>query len=243
MHPEGTVFIVDDHESFRESLGRLLESVGFPVEKLPSAEAFLERIDPARPGCLILDIRMPGMSGIELQEKLARLRIGIPIIILSAHGDVETAVRVMHSGAVDFIKKPYDVPRLLERIRQALELDGHRRRAEAERADVAERLALLTPREREVMMLLATGKAVKEIAFGLGLSQRTVNVHRGHILTKLRVESAVDLARMARIARDDLPADMMPSDSGLPDEGLPGTGRPGNGGPGNGSSAWRWKQA
>ncbi|MFQ5501985.1 MAG: response regulator transcription factor [Phycisphaerae bacterium] len=203
MDPEGIVFIVDDDEAFRESLGRLLESAGMRVRKFPGAEAFLEGYDPTLTGCLVLDIRMPGMSGLELQDKLAKLKIGIPIIILSAHGDVETAVRVMHGGAVDFIRKPYDTTRLLERLCQALSLDARRRQEEAERAEVSKSLARLTPREHEVMLLLASGKSVKEIAFGLGLSQRTVNVHRGHIMTKLRIDSVVDLATMARVAEED----------------------------------------
>ncbi len=210
MDPEGIVFIVDDDEAFRESLGRLLESAGMRVRKFHGAESFLEGYDPTLTGCLVLDIRMPGMSGLELQDKLAKLKIGIPIIILSAHGDVETAVRVMHAGAVDFIRKPYDTTRLLERLCQALSLDARRRKDEAERAEVAKSLTRLTPREHEVMLLLATGKSVKEIAFGLGLSQRTVNVHRGHIMTKLRIDSVVDLATMARVAESDTGEDGRP---------------------------------
>ncbi|MFQ5412643.1 MAG: response regulator transcription factor, partial [Phycisphaerae bacterium] len=173
------------------------------VRKFPGAEAFLEGYDPDLPGCLVLDIRMPGMSGLELQDKLAKLKIGIPIIILSAHGDVETAVRVMHAGAVDFIRKPYDTARLLDRLCQALALDTRRRQEEAAKAEVARCLARLTPREHEIMLFLATGKTVKEIAFGLGLSQRTVNVHRSHIMTKLRVDSVIDLAAMARFVEED----------------------------------------
>ena len=196
MDPEATVHVVDDDKAVRESLQRLMESVGVVVETYPSAQAFLDGYDRARPGCLVLDIRMPGMSGLELQEKLADEGIGLPVIIISAHGNVEKAVRAMKAGAVDFIKKPYKGQLLLERIRQALELDARMRRKEEERAEVGARIARLTPREREVMHLLAAGKRPKQIAFELGLSRKTVDVHRGHIMMKMQVDSLVELARM-----------------------------------------------
>ena len=196
MDPEATVHVVDDDKAVRESLQRLMESVGVVVETYPSAQAFLDGYDRARPGCLVLDIRMPGMSGLELQEKLADEGIGLPVIIISAHGNVEKAVRAMKAGAVDFIKKPYKGQLLLERIRQALELDARMRRKEEERAEVGARIARLTPREREVMHLLAAGKPPKQIAFELGLSRKTVDVHRGHIMMKMQVDSLVELARM-----------------------------------------------
>ena len=196
MDPEATVHVVDDDKAVRESLQRLMESVGVVVETYPSAQAFLDGYDRARPGCLVLDIRMPGMSGLELQEKLADEGIGLPVIIISAHGNVEKAVRAMKAGAVDFIKKPYKGQLLLERIRQALELDACMRRKEEERAEVGARIARLTPREREVMHLLAAGKRPKQIAFELGLSRKTVDVHRGHIMMKMQVDSLVELARM-----------------------------------------------
>ena len=196
MDPEATVYVVDDDKAVRESLQRLMESVGVVVETYPSAQAFLDGYDRARPGCLVLDIRMPGMSGLELQEKLADEGIGLPVIIISAHGNVEKAVRAMKAGAVDFIKKPYKGQLLLERIRQALELDARMRRKEEERAEVGARIARLTPREREVMHLLAAGKRPKQIAFELGLSRKTVDVHRGHIMMKMQVDSLVELARM-----------------------------------------------
>lgn len=196
MDPEPTVFVVDDDEAMRKSLRRLMESVGLAVETHSSADGFLDSYDPARPGCLILDIRMPGMSGLELQDRLGTDRIHIPVIIISAHGDVEKVVRAMKSGALDFIKKPYKGKVLLTRIREALQLDRRIRREEAERADVAARLARLTPREREVMALLVIGKPAKRIAFELGLSRKTVDVHRGHVMTKMQVDSLVELARM-----------------------------------------------
>ena len=196
MTAEATVFVVDDDKAVRESLERLMKSVGLPVETYPSAQSFLETYDPARPGCLVLDIRMPGMSGLELQEKLARDRINIPIIIVSGHGDVEKAVRAMKGGAVDFIRKPYKGKVLLDRIQQALEMDAGQRREEAERAEVAARIASLTPREREVMKLLAAADSPKRIAFKLGLSRKTVDVHRNHIMMKMRVDSLVELVQL-----------------------------------------------
>ena len=198
MSNEATVFVVDDDEAMRKSLRRLMESVGLPVETYGNAEAFLANYDPARAGCLILDIRMPGMSGLELQEKLISDHIRIPTIIISAHGDVEKAVRAMKSGAVDFIRKPYKGKVLLTRIREALLLDARARNEEAQRADIADRIARLTPREREVMGLLVAGKPAKRIAFELGLSRKTIDVHRGHIMTKMRVDTLVELARMVQ---------------------------------------------
>lgn len=200
MHSEGTVFIVDDHDAFRDSLHRLLESSGFSAESYCNAEEFLDAYDPERPGCLILDIRMPGMSGIELQEKLAREGVRTPVIMISAHGDVETAVRAMLTGAVDFIKKPYDVTHLLDRVQQALEHEARMRRERARQAEVDTRMSLLTPREREVMQLLACGQTPKEIAFELDVCRKTVDVHRSHIMTKLGVDSLIDLARMVQVS-------------------------------------------
>jgi FixJ family two-component response regulator len=203
MKPEATVFVVDDDQALRDSLAWLMESVDLPVETYPSAQAFLDGYDASRPGCLLLDIRMPGMSGLELQEKLVQEGVRIPVIIISAYANVEQAVRAMKTGAVDFIKKPYKGEVLVERVCQALELDARIRREEAERADAAARVALLTPREREIMGMLAAGKSAKRIAYELDLSRKTVDVHRGHIMTKLRVESLVELVRIAELLRLD----------------------------------------
>lgn len=202
MAPEPTVFVVDDDEALRQSLTRLMESVNLPVESYADAQAFLDSYDSARPGCLVLDIRMPGMNGLTLQDKLAKGRVRIPVIIISAHGDVDKAVRAMKSGAIDFIKKPYKGELLLERIRQALELDARIRRQEAARAEVGARLALLSPREREVIEMLAAGKTPKQIAFELDLSRKTVDVHRGHIMMKMRAETLVNLVEMLRVYRN-----------------------------------------
>lgn len=199
MKTDATVFVVDDDQAVRESLSRLMESVGHKVATYAGAQEFLDSYDPSRPGCVVLDIRMPGMSGLDLQEKLARDGVRIPVIIISGHGDVEKAVRAMKAGAVDFLRKPYKAKVLLERIRQALELDAKIRRQEAERAKAAALIAHLTPREREVMGLLATGAPTKQIAYRLGLSRKTVDVHRAHIMMKLQIDSVVDIARLVEI--------------------------------------------
>ncbi len=198
MNAEETVHIVDDNTEFRESLRTLMESAGLPTETYASAQEFLDGYNTTRPGCLVLDIQMPGMNGLDLQEKLAKEGIHIPVIVLSAHGSVEKAVRAMKTGAVDFIRKPYEAEALMDRVWQALKLDAQRRKKDAQRVDVAERMGLLTPREFEVMELLVAGKAPKEIGYALGLSRKTVDVHRSHIMMKLKTQSIVDLVRVAQ---------------------------------------------
>jgi len=198
MDERPTIFVIDDNKTARESLARLLQASGFRVEPYSSAQLFLEDYDPARPGCLVLDIRMPGMTGLELQERLDRKGFRIPIIIMSGHATVENVVRAIKGGAVDFIKKPYRAKVLLERIRQALEADARIRGEQAERAELATRLALLSPREREVMDLLAEGKSAKDIAARFGLNRKTVDLHRAHLMDKLQANSVVDLVRIAQ---------------------------------------------
>jgi two-component system response regulator FixJ len=200
MEPEGTVFVVDDDEALRDSLAFLMKSVGLPVQTFPRAEAFLASYDVGQPGCLLLDIRMPGMSGLDLQERLRREADVMPIIIISGHADVEQAVRALKTGAVDFIKKPYSGEVLVDRVREALKLGVRLRRERAEQAAAQARVALLTAREREILAELASGKPVKQIAFELALSRKTVDVHRGHIMTKLRVDSMIELARISELA-------------------------------------------
>jgi FixJ family two-component response regulator len=197
VYAEPTVFVVDDDQAMRSSLSRLMQSVGLRVEAYASAAEFLNAFDSRAPGCLVLDIRMPGMDGLELQERLAADGIRIPVIIISAHGDVESAVRAMKCGAVDFVKKPYKGKVLLARIREALELDARIRGEQARQADVIARLARLTPREREVLALLVLGKSAKQIAFELGLSRKTVDVHRSHVMAKMQTDSVVELVAMS----------------------------------------------
>jgi len=206
MPPEPTVFVVDDDPAMRDSLCWLLQSVDLHVETYPSADAFLAAYDAGRPGCLVLDVRMPGMSGLNLQDELRTRHIRLPIIMLSGHAEVPTAVRALKAGAIDFMEKPFSDELLLDRIRQAIDLDREQRDAEAQRAAVAERYALLTPREREVMELVTAGKANKVIAAELGLSPKTVEVHRAAVMDKMRADSVADLVRMRLALSDQSPA-------------------------------------
>lgn len=201
MKPEGTVFVVDDDPKVRESLKKLMESAGFPFQVFSTAEAFLEAYDPATPGCLILDVHMPGMGGMELQEQLAAKGVPIPMIVITGHGTVPMAVEALQRGAVDFLEKPVDSHRLLRRIRQGLALDAERRRAQAERDAVAARFALLVPREREVVNLIAKGMTNKQIAAQLGVRVQAVGASRARAMDKLQVDSLPELIRLVLEAR------------------------------------------
>ncbi|MCG7949363.1 MAG: response regulator, partial [Candidatus Thiodiazotropha taylori] len=174
MSNRPTVFVVDDDQAMRNSLKWLIESVSMQVETFESANAFIQSYYPGRSGCLLLDVRMPGMSGLELQEYLKVNQIAIPVIIITGHGDVPMAVRAMKAGAVDFIEKPFNDELLLESIRHAMAVDAKQRDMQSQRAEIATRLARLTPREHEVMLMVTNGKANKEIATGLGVSSKTV---------------------------------------------------------------------
>lgn len=191
-----TVFVVDDDLAVRQSLALLIRSMGLTVEAFESAQAFLAVCEPARAGCVVLDIRMPGMSGLELQEELYRRAIELPVIFITGHGDVAMAVRAMKQGAVDFIEKPFNDQHLLDRINQALEVDRAARVARAERATLASRIDLLSPREREVMDRIVAGQANKVIAIELGLSERTVEIHRAKVMTKTGARSLAELVTM-----------------------------------------------
>ncbi len=193
---EPTVFVVDDEADIRDALRMLLASVKLKVETFGSAREFLAAYDPTRAGCMILDVRMPGMSGPELQEQLRANNINIPIIIITGHGDVPTAVRTMKAGAIDVLEKPFSDDLLLERVHQALERDAATRTEQAEREKVAKRMARLTPREREVMGAIVQGKLNKVIAADLGLSTRTVEIHRARIMEKMEARSVSTLTRM-----------------------------------------------
>ena len=203
MSRELTVFVVDDDQAMRNSLKWLIESVGMQVETFDSAQAFLDAYYPARGGCLLVDVRMPGMSGLELQAYLTRREIGIPVIIITGHGDVSMAVKAMKVGAVDFIEKPFDDEELLNSIRNALQHDQKQRALRAQRNDIAARVAELTPREHEVMTLVTDGKSNKEIAAELGVSAKTVEVHRARMMDKMRADSLAELVRMALLARGE----------------------------------------
>ena len=197
MNSQTSVFVVDDDQAMRNSLKWLIESVGMKVETFASADEFIRNYYPGRAGCLLLDVRMPGMSGLELQEHFLEHQINIPIIIITGHGDVPMAVRAMKSGAVDFIEKPFNDELLLESIRNALNYDQQLRTAQSERAEIAARLAQLTPREHEVMEMVTDGRANKEIANTLGVSAKTVEAHRARVMEKMEARSLAELVKMA----------------------------------------------
>lgn len=200
MNNEPTVYVVDDDAAVRNSLRFLIESAGFRVTTFANAREFLSGYDSDVPGCLVLDVRLPGSSGLDLQQQLVAEGIGVPVIIVTGHGDVPIAVRAMRTGALDFIEKPYDDQVLLDRIRHAVELDIRNRRDRAERQDILSRVALLTPREREVLEGVVSGSANKQIAGDLGISTKTVEAHRAHVMEKMRVESLAELVRLVQIA-------------------------------------------
>ena len=197
MQNDATVFVVDDDAGMRDSLRWLLESVSLAVEAYATAEEFLAIYDPGRPGCLVLDLRMPGMSGLELQQELQARRAVLPIIIITAYGEVPAAVRAMKAGAIDFLEKPFSDQLLLDRVQRALETDRHEREHRSSQAKVAGRLARLTTRERQVMEGVVAGKANKVIAADLGISQKTVEAHRARVMHKLEVDSVPELVRFA----------------------------------------------
>lgn len=190
---EPTVFVVDDEQPVRDSLRWLLEPLKLNIETYASARDFLSAYDPARPGCLVLDVRMPRMSGLELQEELNARRIRLPVIMITGHGDVPIAVRSMKAGALDFIEKPFSEQVLLERIQHALAADASQRRELAEREAVRVRIAALTVREREVLERVVAGKSNKLIANELGVSTKTVEAHRAKVMEKLGTHSVVEL--------------------------------------------------
>jgi two-component system response regulator FixJ len=191
------VFVVDDDAAVRSSLAMLLKSMALAVDTFESANAFLQTMPPDPSGCLVLDIRMPGMSGIELQQQLKQRGCALPIIFITGHGDVSMAVHAMREGAVDFIEKPFRDQDLLDRIYQALDRDRTRRRAADETVHIRERFAALTPREHEVMQRIARGQANKVIAIELGLSERTVEIHRAKVMHKTGARSLAELVGMA----------------------------------------------
>jgi FixJ family two-component response regulator len=187
------VYLVDDDEAVRDSLGLLLRSVGLDCEVYASALEFLEAYDPQRHSCLVADIRMPGLSGLELQQRLNEQRADVPVIFITGHGDVPMAVNAMKSGASDFVQKPFRDQDLIDRIHKALAQDRERRAWRAEEKIIRGRLALLTPREAEVMKRVVRGQANKVIAMDLGVSQRTVELHRARVMRKLKMRSLAEL--------------------------------------------------
>ena len=194
---QAVVFVVDDDESMRRSLATLLRSVGLDARVFPSPQDFMRAERPDAPGCLVLDVRMPGMSGLAFQEQLAKAGIALPVIFITGHGDVPMTVRAMKAGAVEFLTKPFDDQVLLDAIHGAIQRDRERRREGARLAEVQARYRALTEREREVFRLVIAGRLNKQIASELGLAVVTVKVHRGQVMRKMVAKSVVDLARMA----------------------------------------------
>lgn len=207
-----TVFIVDDDRDVREFLERLVTSKGLHAATFESARAFLDHYDPSVPGCLVLDISMPGMSGLELQQELGNRRAEIPVIILTGKGDVAAARTAFRAGIVDFVLKPFRNRELLGSIDEALLRDAQARRRRASRDQVEAKFDQLSPRERQVADLMVEGKTTKEIAFHLGLSPKTVDVHRSNAMRKLEVDSLAELVRMAIILDPGKQA-LVPQDS------------------------------
>lgn len=204
VREEPTVYIVDDDDAVRESLVFLMKSIRQKTEAYPNAQAFLDSGHDNKPGCLLLDIRMPGMSGLELQEKLKQKGSLLPIIFITGHGDVPMAVKAIKAGAADFVQKPFRDQELIDRIREVLEEDAQVRADKLQRAEILRRIDTLTEREREVMEQVVEGKANKVVAIDLSVSQRTVEIHRANVMEKMKARSLAQLVKLVMRARNEI---------------------------------------
>ena len=197
MIPRGSIFLVDDDEAMRRATARLLDAHGYDVRAFASADEFLRQLQPGEPGCLLLDVRMPGQSGFELQEILLARGVTLPIVFLTGHAEVASSVHAMKQGAVDLLQKPVREPELLQALERALERDAKTRAEDGAVASLRRRYDALTPREREVLAAIVTGQLNKQVAFSLGIAERTVKLHRARVLQKMHADSLAALVRMA----------------------------------------------
>ena len=196
LDPEQLIYVIDDDEAVRDSMGMLLESADLPYRCFSSADSFFAEHDGSQRGCLILDIRMPGMTGIELQQKLTQMESSLPIIFITGHGDVPMAVEAMRRGALDFLRKPVNEENFLERVTHALDQESGHWHQKRDRDQAQQRIESLTEREHEVFLLVAEGQANKVVASELGISERTVEVHRAQVMKKLNARTLAQLVRI-----------------------------------------------
>jgi FixJ family two-component response regulator len=196
MTDSATVYIVDDDLELRAALRYLIESVGLEVVEFADGRSFLDAYDGCRPACFVIDMRMPGLSGLDLLDTLNARGIDVPVLMLTSFGDVPSASRAFKAGVVDFLEKPFNNQEVLDRVQQCLEIDRQRQDIEAHRAQVRARLKSLTPREAEVMNLVAAGRPNKQIAYEMGIALKTVEIHRAHVMEKLNANNAVELVTL-----------------------------------------------